>query len=787
MQVEVYRSSESAPSNFVKIGQTTSSYSTFLDQPVANEITWLYQVNAIAATGSCFSGVASTHPTTSRVLGANYGPVIYSAPITQGYQGIVYNYDVRATDPNANPLKFRLTNGPSGMTIDPFSGLIHWIPGSTGTYRVTLEVTDARGGTASQGFDVKVDVPATPNRAPAADAGPDQTVRVGDQVMLDGSGSTDPEGDLLTHLWTFVSIPPGSTAFLSDPTDVKPTFTVDQAGSYELELVVNDGVKNSAPDRVTITTVNSPPVADAGPDQTVQVGNQVQLDGGGSSDVDGDPLTYRWSLTSPTGSHAVLSDPSAVMPSFDIDLPGTYVAKLIVNDGVHASVPDIVVVTTKNTPPVADAGADQTVLVADTVDLDGSGSSDVDGDPLSYRWSLTTVPAGSSAALSDSSLANPSFIADLPGIYVAQLIVNDGNDDSIPDTVVISTANSRPVADAGADRNVVAGDTVTLDGGASSDADGDPLTFYWSLLSVPTGSTAVPSDPNAVSPTFQVDLAGTYVAQLIVNDGTVDSNPDTVTIVAGNRPPPANQAPTITSTPVTGATANQAYAYDVDATDPDSIDVLSYSLTTAPAGMTIDPATGLIQWTPTTNQIGIQSVTVRVQDPGGLFDVQTYSVTVVSPPPPSNQAPTITSTAVTSASVGQPYSYDVDATDPDTGDVLTYTLTIAPAGMTIDSVTGLILWTPDATQIGAQNVTVRVQDPSGLFAIQNYVVDVSSAPPPTNHAPIAVDDSYSVEQGSTLCVPNRVDGICQPNSAVTDGGPYVLDPDFHIEKSCLSG
>ncbi|MGH8547580.1 MAG: PKD domain-containing protein [Methylococcales bacterium] len=377
-QYEIYRSPASAPSNFVKIGQTPSGYSTYLDDPVVNEITWLYQVNAVSATGSCFSSVASTHPTVSRVLGLNYTPVIYSSPITQGYQGIVYNYDVQATDPNRDPLTFNLVNSPSGMTIDPFSGLIHWIPGATGTYRITVEVSDARGGVDSQSFDLKVDLPATPNRAPSANAGPDQTVRIGDPVTLDGSGSTDPEGSPLTYFWTFASMPSGSTVFLSDPTAVNPVFTVDLAGSYVLELVVNDGLKNSAPDRVTITTVNSPPVADAGPDQTAQVGDRIQLDGSASSDVDGDPLTYRWSLTSPAGSHAALSDPTAVMPAFDIDLPGTYAARLIVNDGVHDSLPDIVLVTTKNTPPVANAGADQTVLVGQPVNLDGSHSSDVD-------------------------------------------------------------------------------------------------------------------------------------------------------------------------------------------------------------------------------------------------------------------------------------------------------------------------------------------------------------------------------------------------------------------------
>ncbi len=113
---------------------------------------------------------------------------------------------------------------------------------------------------------------------------------------------------------------------------------------------------------------------------------------------------------------------------------------------------------------MADAGPDQTVFVGDTVTLDGSASNDVDGDLLTFDWSLTSVPSGSSADLSDSMAVNPTFEVDLPGVYVVRLIVSDGVVDSASDTVIVSTANSRPVADAGPDQTVFVGDTVTLDG-----------------------------------------------------------------------------------------------------------------------------------------------------------------------------------------------------------------------------------------------------------------------------------------------------------------------------------
>lgn len=385
------------------------------------------------------------------------------------------------------------------------------------------------------------------NTAPLANAGPDQTVKVGDTVTLDGSASSDADSDPLTYTWSFFSLPAGTSATLSDIHAVKPSFVVDKPGFYTVQLIVNDGTVDSAADFVNINTENSPPTADAGPDQTVTAGQSVTLDGSGSTDVDGDALTYTWSLTTkPTGSTATLSNQSAVMPTFVADLEGSYKAQLVVNDGVTDSAPNTVTITagTGNTPPIANAGPDQIALIGTSVMLDGNSSTDVDGDPLTYSWSLITKPAGSTATLSDPNAVSPIFDVDMPGTYVAQLIVNDGTVDSPPDTVTITTeGNTLPVADAGPDQSVTVGSNVMLDGGASHDADGDLLTYSWSFISTPMGSAASLSDSSGTKPTFVADLAGMYVVQLIVNDGTADSAPNTVKIDAQNQEPPVGSNP----------------------------------------------------------------------------------------------------------------------------------------------------------------------------------------------------------------------------------------------------
>jgi len=265
---------------------------------------------------------------------------------------------------------------------------------------------------------------------PVANAGTAQTVAVGATVTLDGSGSTNPGMDgTLTYAWT-LQAPFGSSAQLSFANTVHPTFKTDVVGNYVATLTVNNGTNSSASSTVTISTVNSAPVANAGTAQTVTAGTTVQLNGSGSTDVDGDSLTYSWSLQVPQNSTATLSNPNIVNPTFYADIPGTYTATLTVNDGHGNTNSNSVQITTLNSPPVANAGAAQVVSIGTTVTLNGSGSTDVDGDTLTYSWSFTNKPTNSTATLINPTSVNPSFYVDLPGEYDIQLIVNDGHGNS---------------------------------------------------------------------------------------------------------------------------------------------------------------------------------------------------------------------------------------------------------------------------------------------------------------------------------------------------------------------
>ena len=335
-------------------------------------------------------------------------------------------------------------------------------------------------------------------------------------------------------------------------------------------------------------TVNVAPTANPGPSQNVLVGTVVNMDGSASKDSDGGTLTFKWTLIGkPIGSAATLTNAGYPNPKFTADLAGNYVLSLVVNDGkIDSAVTSVsVTATTANAAPVANAGNNQNVTIGSTVTLDGTASSDANNDSLTYKWALQSKPINSSAAISSLTSAKPTFKADLAGTYVAILVVSDGKASSeiAVISVLASVANSAPVAKAGTNQNVVVGTTVSLDGTASSDANGDTLTYKWSLLYKPTNSLASLTSASSSKPTFNADTVGTYVVSLVVNDGQVDSGAvSSTTVIAEvlNVAPVANAGPAQTVLINSTVTLTGAASTDANA------DKLTYKwvLTTKPTG-----------------------------------------------------------------------------------------------------------------------------------------------------------------------------------------------------------
>ncbi|HSF28203.1 MAG TPA: Ig-like domain-containing protein [Nitrosopumilaceae archaeon] len=419
--------------------------------------------------------------------------------------------------------------------------------GETKILGFELTVDDGRGGKDTDSVRITVE---PVNGYPTADAGPDQAVDPISDVTLTGSG-TDPDGDRLSFLWRQINGVPVvlSSSTVSSPTFTAPSRIIQQPLTFE--LTVTDGFGGKATD-TTMVTVGKTEVsllnANAGPDQTVDEGTPVDLDGTKSSAPNGEELTFAWTQT--FGEQVLLDGDDTATPSFiapDVANGETKVLmfKLTVSAEGLGSATDLVAirVVTGNNDPTADAGPDQTVYKRSLVKLAGSGE-DPDGDKLRYSWKQT---GGESVKMSSTIIPAPTFTA--PAVANGQtksleftLTVSDryGGSDSDSVEITVSPFNSPPSANAGSDKIVDEQTEVSLTG-SGKDPNKDPLSFRWAQ----TGGEPVElSSENAASASFTAPVVNngetkTLTFRLTVDDGLGGKDTDSVII----RVNPVNEAP----------------------------------------------------------------------------------------------------------------------------------------------------------------------------------------------------------------------------------------------------
>lgn len=345
------------------------------------------------------------------------------------------------------------------------------------------------------------------------------------------------------------------------------------------------------------------PTASASADKTEvnSAEGTVSLDGSASSSPNGSITTWQWRVLSrPDGSEAVIENADTDQASFMPDLPGTYVVRLVVNDGTASSQDtrsSRVTITALNPNPVA-VVEDEINWILGTVQLDGSRSLPPDGgsqNSLVYHWELTQKPKDSTAELDQGNLIYPRFTADREGQYQAELVVEYNGKVSEPATVDINIvdANAIPMAKVAEQaEEVMLGDTVSLDGSVSEDANGDPLQYRWRLLNRPEGSSAQLSSTTTAQTSFVADSRDgqhKFVIELCVFDGTArDCTEEDV--VVGLPDDAADTAPVAVITPGSNFTHEIERGADITIRGADSYDIdgdeLSYewSLTAYPDG-----------------------------------------------------------------------------------------------------------------------------------------------------------------------------------------------------------
>jgi hypothetical protein len=573
--------------------------------------------------------------------GANAPPVITSEPLTAAMTDLSYTYPVAASDPDGDPLTFRLLLSPSGMTLQEDTGLIQWIPAfeQIGEHTISLQVSDGRGGMDVQSFTLTVaprgeDVPpgmvdadgdgfpipydCDDSRAEINPAAPEipgngqdddcnpataDAVGAGElacTVATDTVAYTDHEQvrmtasiQNLTPTTTFVAprygiavsnvaglvvfseeqkindLPAGATTATSA---AMPTATLSP-GQYDVlvEVLYAGTVAANCSATFTIRSSVETGTAFVG---TIQ-SNPAQFNEGESTTITAtvtntgnvdvasvaigiDVIRAETGVvvahyTAPTS----LARGETYSGSWQFVSSSTSAGKYLAILTATASPTQVLAganfnILAVNQPPGAEAGPDQEVDVGTVVTLNGSASSDPDGDPLRYGWQFLSLPSASlltDSEITDRNTSSPSFTPDEAGDYTLQLEVNDGelrDQDTV--TVHAVMPNQPPVAEAGPDQYVTIGAVVTLDGSDSFDPDGDLITYNWSLewnlSAIPAASALTDADladRSTPQPSFVPDAEGAYVVQLMVDDGEASSEADYVEITAGlpNVPPNA--------------------------------------------------------------------------------------------------------------------------------------------------------------------------------------------------------------------------------------------------------
>ena len=355
-------------------------------------------------------------------------------------------------------------------------------------------------------------------RPPRADAGPDQTVDEDESVNFDGSGSTD-DINITSYAWDFGD---GNTG-----TGVTPTHTYTAPGIYTATLTVWDKVDNEDTDSCLITVLDvTPPVADAGPNQTVPEGTIVTFNGSGSYDPEnGTIVKFEWNFKG--GIIATLK-----IVNYSFAEPGIYTVTLTVwgagpwrnGTGPLRNDTDSCTITVTGVDveqPKADAGPDQTVDENTLVTFNGSGSTDNFGI-TNYTWTFTDV------TLQTLTGVNPTYTFTRPATYTVTLNVTDAAGYWAIDTVVITVLDvTPPVAKAGLDQTVRVEETVTFNGSGSTDNVGI-VSYEWDFGDGTTGTGVI------INHTYTEP--GEYTATLTVKDTADNSATDSIVITVQAAP-----------------------------------------------------------------------------------------------------------------------------------------------------------------------------------------------------------------------------------------------------------
>jgi PKD repeat protein len=324
------------------------------------------------------------------------------------------------------------------------------------------------------------------------DAGGPYVSHVGRAVPFDASETLNPSGRPVTFAWDFGDGDRGEGP--------APFHVYRLVGDYRVTLNASDGETSRSTWTTVKVLVNTPPVARAGGPYTGGVGAWILFDGRSSSDPEGDLLSYRWDFGNGQ------SDNGASV-RYAYWTAGVYTVTLTVSDGLYtdSDITSARISSTPERPPIASAGGPYHGYAGLRIDFDGSGSSDPDGDPITYRWLFGDA--------TESAMRSPRHVYQEAGLYEVILEVSDGVStvSDVTSATIEVPVGSPPAVVIGGPYEGLLGGAITFDAGASSDPDGDALSFEWDF-----GDGATAPDQRAAHAYHD---ARVYTVSLRVSDG----------------------------------------------------------------------------------------------------------------------------------------------------------------------------------------------------------------------------------------------------------------------------
>jgi gliding motility-associated-like protein len=680
------------------------------------------------------------------VTAVNDPPVISTTAPATATEDVLYTYVAGVTDPddanNGTDITWTLSNAPAGMTVSA-TGVVSWTPpeGASTSGTVTLGVEDGDEDASppdTEDFVVAVtavnDPPVISTTAPAT--------ATEDVLYTYAAGVTDPDdannGTDIT--WTLSNAPAGMTVSATGVVSWTPPEGVTTSGT--VTLVVEDGDEDASPPDtedfvVAVTAVNDPPViSTTAPATATEDVLYTYVAGVTDPDDANNGTDITWTLSNaPAGMTVSATGVVSWTPPEGVTTSGT--VTLVVEDGDEdASPPDtedfVVAVTAVNDPPVISTTAPATAT-EDVLYTYAAGVTDPDdaNNGTDITWTLSNAPAGMTVSATGVVSWTPPEGITTSGTVT--LVVEDGDEDaSPPDTedfvVAVTAVNDPPVISTTAPATATEDVLYTYVAGVTDPDDANNGTdITWTLSNAPAGMTVSATGVVSWTPPEGITTSGTVT--LVVEDGDEDASPpDTEDFVVAVTA--VNDPPVISTTAPATATEDVLYTYVAGVTDPDDANNgtdITWTLSNAPAGMTVS-ATGVVSWTPPEGASTSGTVTLGVEDgdeDASPPDTEDFVVAVTA----VNDPPVISTTAPATATEDVLYTYAAGVTDPDdanNGTDITWTLSNAPAGMTV-SATGVVSWTPPEGVTTSGTVTLVVEDG-----------DEDASPPDTEDFVVAV-------------------------------------------------